>query len=97
MFYAIIIGEVVFMAATPSLQSLITKTVSMNEQGELQGSLVSLTSLAAIITPLLVTKLFSTFSVPEASVRIIGAPYYFAAFVCFLSFVFIIVNKKKPE
>jgi DHA1 family tetracycline resistance protein-like MFS transporter len=51
------------------------------EQGELQGSLMSLTSLASILNPLITTQLFAHFSG-----ELPGAPYFFAALVCALSF-----------
>ncbi len=45
--------------AMPALQTLLSKQVSENHQGELQGILVSLMSIAAIIGPLLFTALYA--------------------------------------
>ena len=42
--------------ATPALQSLLSGGVGEEEQGELQGTLASLTSLSSIVGPLAVTR-----------------------------------------
>src|SRR5690606_30442419 len=97
MMYAVLILSSIFWVAAPALQSIITKNTPSHEQGELQGSLVSLTSLAAIITPLVVTKLFSYFSSLKAPLFLPGAPYYFAALMCFLSYIVIKKERSLKE
>lgn len=54
--YAVIVISSLAGIAGPALQSLLTQRIPSNEQGELQGSLVSITSLASIIAPLLYTR-----------------------------------------
>src|SRR5262249_1686314 len=44
--------------AIPALQTLLSKQVAENNQGELQGILVSLMSIAAIAGPLLFTTIY---------------------------------------
>lgn len=86
MMYAILILSAVFWVSPPALQSLISHNTPPQEQGELQGSLVSLSSLAAIITPLVTTKLFAHFASNSPGVPYIpGAPYFFGAIICFVS------------
>lgn len=63
----------------PSLQSILAKHVPPDRQGELQGSLVSLGSAAAIIAPMMFTRLFVHFTRPGASVYFPGAAYMGAA------------------
>lgn len=75
----ILVGSAVFWISTPALQSLITGSAPSREQGELQGTFVSLTSLASILNPLITTRLFAT--------GVAGAPYYFAAAASGLAFV----------
>lgn len=87
MFYALIVLTAVFWVEGPALQSVITNKTPPEQQGELQGSLVSLASLSAIANPLITTKLFAYFSSSSAPYLIPGAPYYFAAAVCFLGFI----------
>lgn len=48
--------------AMPALQTLLSRQVSENHQGELQGILVSLMSLAAIVGPLIFTNIYSATS-----------------------------------
>lgn len=86
MMYALLILTAVFWVEGPALQSLITNKTPPEQQGELQGSLVSLASLSAIANPLITTKLFAYFSSDSAPILAPGAPYYFAAVVCFLGF-----------
>jgi DHA1 family tetracycline resistance protein-like MFS transporter len=86
MLYAILAVSSVFWIANPALQSLLTKRAPPEEQGELQGSLMSLTSLASIINPLVTTRLFAYYTAGAGSFALLGAPYFFAAAVCALSF-----------
>lgn len=62
----------------PSLQSMITKGTPSEEQGELQGTLVAITSLTSIIGPLVYTGLFSFFTKKD-HYPLPGAPYIAAA------------------
>ena len=63
--------------ALPALQSLTSKAVNENRQGELQGVLASLTSLTAIIGPLVGTAVYSyTRSRWIGAVWILGAALY---------------------
>ena len=62
----------------PALQSVISKNVAANEQGELQGALTSLMSVTATIGPPLMTNLFYYFSEKNAAFRFPGAPFFLA-------------------
>ena len=61
--------------AGPALQSIITKAVPKNEQGELQGALTSLISITAIVGPPLMTGLFAYFTKPTAPVHFSGVAF----------------------
>lgn len=78
----------------PSLQSLISRGTPSHEQGELQGTLVSITSLTSIIGPLLYTGLFSFFTRPE-HYSLPGAPYVAAAIIAGLCLLLVLMNKSK--
>ncbi|KRB01630.1 MFS transporter [Devosia sp. Root685] len=66
--------------AMPALQSLLTSRVSDEQQGQLQGVLASLMSLAGIIGPVLTTAIFfSTRSIWIGTVWIVGAALYLLA------------------
>ncbi|MEM8655121.1 MAG: TCR/Tet family MFS transporter [Pseudomonadota bacterium] len=64
---------------TPALQGIMSKAVGDDEQGELQGALVSIAALAMIVSPMLMTSVFYTFTTPERGVYLPGAPFLLAA------------------
>lgn len=72
----------------PSLQSLASKEIASNEQGELQGILTSVMSVTAILGPWLFPWLFSTFSAGFHGIVMPGAPYLCAAFLQFSAMIY---------
>ena len=62
-----------------SMQALMSREVDQTEQGELQGSIASLFSLASIIGPVAMTQAFSYFASGRAPVYLPGAPFILAA------------------
>src|SRR6266404_6211997 len=67
----------------PAAQGMMTHRVSEREQGELQGAIQSLRSIAFIIGPFLFAQTFAWFIDPQRSFYIPGAPYYLAAAMLF--------------
>ncbi len=63
----------------PTTVALMSHRISPDAQGELQGAVASLFSLAAIIGPPLMTHLFARFTAPESSVHVPGAAFLAAA------------------
>lgn len=78
----------------PSLQSMITKGTPSEEQGELQGTLMSITSLTSIIGPLIYTGLFSFFTKPD-HYALPGAPYVAAGLFAGLCLVIVLWRRNK--
>jgi DHA1 family tetracycline resistance protein-like MFS transporter len=78
----------------PSLQSMVTRGTPSKEQGELQGTLVAITSLTSIIGPLLYTGLFSAFTKPD-HIKIPGAPYLAAALITSICLILVYSRRKK--
>jgi DHA1 family tetracycline resistance protein-like MFS transporter len=62
--------------AGPAVQSLVTGAVDPSQQGAVQGALTSLTSLSAIVAPLISTQLFRFFTREDAWVQLPGAPFF---------------------
>lgn len=58
--------------AAPGINSLLSRQVPDNQQGELQGAVNATNSLAAIVGPLVATQLFSLFTAAQK-----GQPGYF--------------------
>ncbi|MDR2235126.1 MAG: TCR/Tet family MFS transporter [Chryseobacterium sp.] len=82
----------------PALQSMISKSVSAQEQGELQGALTSLMSATSIIGPLLMTSLFHYFTRDGAQVKFAGAPFLLAFILMAISVVITYYAfQKKPK
>ncbi|WP_418137698.1 tetracycline efflux MFS transporter Tet(30) [Agrobacterium sp. El2ro-1b] len=70
--------------AMPALQSLVTSRVNDDQQGQLQGVLASLMSLAGIIGPVLTTAVFfSTKSIWIGTIWLVGAALYLLALPLF--------------
>jgi MFS transporter, DHA1 family, tetracycline resistance protein len=63
----------------PTLQSLMSRRVSVSEQGQLQGAVGSLFGIAGIIAPIMFTQIFAFAIAPGRSVQIPGTPYWLAA------------------
>src|SRR6266404_1605940 len=67
----------------PAAQGMMTRRVSEREQGELQGAIQSLRSIAFIIGPYLFSRTYSWFIDPKHPFHVPGAPYYLAAALLF--------------
>jgi len=65
--------------ASPPMQSLMSKRVGPNEQGQLQGALMSLFGVAGMIAPLVFTQVFALAIAPGRAVQLPGAPYWLAS------------------
>jgi len=91
MLYVVLLISSMFWAAHPALQSLISREIPPDEQGELQGALMSLTSLTAIATPLMMTSLFAATSDKTAGLYLPGSPYLLGA--CFFLFALILIRR----
>jgi DHA1 family tetracycline resistance protein-like MFS transporter len=74
----------------PALSSIMSAEVAADAQGELQGAIASLNSLAATIAPLVMTRLFSAFSAPAAALYFPGAPYLAVAVLVSAAFALLV-------
>src|SRR5205807_4074799 len=81
----------------PAAQGMMTRRVSEREQGELQGAIQSLRSIAFIIGPYLFSRTYSWFIDPKHSFHVPGAPYYLAATLLFGACLLATrIEKQKP-
>src|SRR5881628_3559380 len=67
----------------PAAQGIMTHHVSEREQGELQGAISSLRSIAFVIGPFLFSWTFAWFIDPKHSIQLPAAGYYLAAGLLF--------------
>lgn len=80
----------------PSLQSMISRNIPSNQQGELQGALASLVSATSIIGPPIMTNLFYYFTHDNAPFKCSGAPFLLASVLMIGSAIIIYyIGKKK--
>jgi len=98
MMFAFLIPYCLGGIAQPALQSIMAGHVPANVQGELQGTITSLMSFAAIIGPLLMNNLFFYFTHSDAPVQLPGAPFLLAAILmatsAFIAYKTLHLNKK---
>ncbi len=78
-FFAFLPISVFSAVAVPALQGLMSNSVGENAQGELQGAMSSLTALATIISPFVMTQVFSYFTREGAPVFLPSAPFLLSA------------------
>ena len=80
----------------PTMNAFMSHRVSPDAQGELQGAVASLFSLAAIIGPPIMTHLFARFSAPESSVHVPGAAFLAAAVLALGSLAIFWLSTRQP-
>jgi MFS transporter, DHA1 family, tetracycline resistance protein len=61
--------------ASPAIQGLVSASAAADRQGETQGALSSVQGLTAIVSPLVASFVFSTFTGAGAPVLLPGAPF----------------------
>lgn len=69
--------------AAPATQALITRQVTPDAQGRVQGALMSLVALAGIVAPLSFASTFGLFISDRAPLHLPGAPWLLAATLLF--------------
>jgi len=97
MFIAAIAVNSLWSVARPASLTLMTRHVSVSEQGELQGAIASLRGIAMIIGPSIFAATFAFFIAPEHHMP--GAPWYLAAglLVAALAIAWRVARGPKPD
>ncbi len=80
--------------AVPALQGLMSNSVPKNAQGELQGAMGSLTAVATIVSPFLMTRVFSYFTNNDAPIYLPSAPFLLSALSIVIGLI--IFSRWKP-
>jgi len=83
--------------AGPPSQSMMTQRVSASEQGQLQGAIGSVRSVAMIVGPSIFSVTFAFFIAPGRPLHLPGAPWYLAALllIAALAVAFAVAPKSK--
>lgn len=72
MIYAIIAVGALGGFAQPAIQSIMSRSVASNAQGELQGAIAAVNGVSMIVGPWLMTQVFAAFSDPGTPISIVG-------------------------
>lgn len=83
--YLIMVPYALSGLVNPAFQGIISNQVKSNEQGELQGALTSVLSIAAIIGQPLMLGLFGFFTVNKSGLYFPGAPFLLGSLFCLIS------------
>lgn len=85
--YVFILCNLLAFAAGPALQGIISKTTAATEQGELMGSLQSISSLGVVVMPPIGTAILGAVSHLPSSDWRIGSPFFVCALMQALAIV----------
>lgn len=85
--YVIMAVSAVSGFGNAGIQGLASNAVGESEQGELNGAIMSATSIVAFMAPPIMTGLFSWFTREGASLYLPGAPFVLAAIIAALVFI----------
>eukprot|EP00499_Haloplacidia_sp_CaronLabIsolate_P007625 CAMPEP_0196772056 /NCGR_PEP_ID=MMETSP1104-20130614/2019_1 /TAXON_ID=33652 /ORGANISM="Cafeteria sp., Strain Caron Lab Isolate" /LENGTH=531 /DNA_ID=CAMNT_0042142187 /DNA_START=116 /DNA_END=1711 /DNA_ORIENTATION=- len=80
MLYVILVFAAVGITADPAMRGLLSKHTPPKEQGELQGAISGMHTIARVIGPLLATSLFGWFISDDMPVKVPGAPFFLFSF-----------------
>lgn len=72
--------------AGPSVNSILSNQVSADSQGELQGIMASMSSIAMIVGPLLLTQTFTYFTSASAPIYLPGSAFWVSALLTLCAF-----------
>ena len=95
--YVALIPYVLGGIAGPTIQGILSNSVSAKEQGNLQGALTQMVSLMAIAGPLIYTGLFYAYSSQNAPIYFPGAPFMAAALILIIASIIAFFSIKKMK
>jgi DHA1 family tetracycline resistance protein-like MFS transporter len=81
--------------AFPALNALMSREIPPNAQGELQGAVASLASIANITGPLVMTQAFALFTAPNAPLHFPGAAFVLAALLNTTGIVMLVTHMSR--
>jgi DHA1 family tetracycline resistance protein-like MFS transporter len=96
MMFAMLLSWFLAAIVMPTMNAFMSHRISPDAQGELQGAVASLFSMAAIIGPPIMTHLFARFTSPESNIHIPGAAFLFAAVLAIGCLVLFWLSTREP-
>lgn len=83
--------------AGPSINALMSEKVGPDSQGELQGAIASVSAIANMFSPLIMTQVFSWFLREEASTKFYGSAFLLAAILTGIATTLLIVGFRTQQ
>lgn len=87
MIYAIIAAASIGGVAGPASQAIITRSVPLTEQGEVQGAMTSASNIALIFGSPLAGTVLAHFIAPDAPVYLPGAPFFLSGALALMGLI----------
>jgi DHA1 family tetracycline resistance protein-like MFS transporter len=81
---------------TPALQGIMSRAVGERRQGELQGALTSVSAIAMIIAPMVMTSVFARFTHAGAPIYFPGAPFLLSLALILVALAVFLYPKRPP-
>lgn len=81
---------------TPALQGIMSRAVGETRQGELQGALTSVSAIAMIIAPMVMTSVFARFTHAGAPIYFPGAPFLLSLALILVALAVFLYPKRPP-
>lgn len=97
MVYALIPLTVIGLIAGPAISGIMSQQVSDQAQGELQGVLTAVGAIGSVISPIIMTGLFSYFTSDASSAYLPGAPFLLAALLELMALAFLFYAMRKSS
>ncbi|RZJ85695.1 MAG: MFS transporter [Brevundimonas sp.] len=96
-FIAAMLPNALWGVAMPTLQSLMTRRVGEDEQGQLQGASMSVGSIAGVISPLFFGWIYTLSAGPQAVIPHPGLAFFIAAGVMLIAILIARFGAREPE
>lgn len=95
---ALILTPMIALGAvvTPALQGCMSKIAGADQQGELQGLVSSFRSVAAILSPLVMTQIFFFSTDPARGIDMPGAPFFLSMCIMALCLAIFLPRRATP-
>ncbi len=81
----------------PSIQSIMTSRINPQSQGELQGANASVQAIANMLSPIIMTQVYSFFSRPQAPLRFYGSAFLLAAMLTAIALVPLLIGTRNTS
>ena len=81
----------------PALNALMTRQIPANAQGELQGGIASVSSLAQIAGPFMMTQTFAHFAAHDGTLYFPGAAFVLAAMLNLVAMATLLVLASRSK